>query len=52
MVVIGGRMEVVMRDDALVVVAGEGVKGEEGGVVVIDELLSEVEDEVLNVALG
>ena len=47
---IGGRaVEVVMGDD-LVVVVGEGVGGEEGGV--IDELLSEVEDELLNVAFG
>lgn len=42
--------EMVMRGDELVVIVGEGVKGE--GVGVIDELLSKVEDELLNVAFG
>jgi hypothetical protein len=49
----GGGVLVVMGDDDIDgLVVGEGVKGEEGGVVVADEVLSEVEDEVLNVAFG
>ena len=52
--VIGGRgvgVITMMSDDALVVMVGEGVEGEAGGVVV-DVELSEVADEVLNVAFG
>ena len=49
----GRGVKVVTGDDPLVVVVGEGVKGEEGGAaVVVDEVLSEVEDELLNVAFG
>ncbi len=49
----GGGVLVVMGDDDMDgLVVGEGVEGEEGGVVVADEVLSEVEDEVLNVAFG
>lgn len=50
--VIGGRgvgVITMMSDDALVVMVGEGVEGEAGGVVVVDVELS---DEVLNVAFG
>lgn len=53
--VIGGRgvgVITMMSDDALVVMVGEGVEGEAGGVVVVDVELSEVADEVLNVAFG
>ena len=58
---VGGGVEVaigrLLEGCSLVIAVGDGVGGEDGsvmgrGFVVVDELLSEEEDELLNVAFG